>query len=105
MTQAGSDKVQSSVAFWMLFSLAKAAASDEAHHLMHKKAQKKIQVREMAKNLYLKVMQRIVYFSLMIVSIVMRKIVQKLLGLKLTNVKVDKRMINQQSVSWVSKLS
>jgi hypothetical protein len=57
---------------------------------------------KMSRNLYLRVMQRIVYFSLMIVTIVMRKLVEKILGFKIRRINLDRNLIEHEQEGWVS---
>ena len=59
----------------------------------------------MPRNLYLRVMQRIVYFSMMILSIVMRKLVENFLGFKLGYISIDRNMIETQQEGWVGKVA
>lgn len=64
----------------------------------------KKKVREqvkMSRNLYLRVIQRIVYFSLMIVTIVMRKLVEKILGFKIGRINLDRNLIEHEQEGWV----
>ena len=54
------------------------------------------------RNIYLRVMKRIVYFSLMLVSIAMRKVVERILGFRIGQISLDKNMIEHQGwVSWL----
>ena len=57
---------------------------------------------KMSRNLYLRVLQRIVYFSLMICSIVMRNFVENFLGFKIGRLNLDKNLIEHKQDGWVS---
>ena len=60
---------------------------------------------KMSRNLYLRAMQRIVYFSLMICSIVMRKFVEQFLGFQIGRLNLDKNLIEHKQDGWVSNFS
>ena len=60
---------------------------------------------KMSRNLYLRAMQRIVYFSLMICSIVMRKFVERFLGFQIGRLNLDKNLIEHKQDGWVSNFS
>ena len=56
----------------------------------------------MLKSLHLRLLQQIVYFSLMILAIIMRRIVERFLGFKIGQIHADKNMVEQGREGWVS---
>ena len=56
----------------------------------------------MSVNLYLRVMQRIVYFSLMITAMALRKIVQRIVGFEIGQIQADRNNNGQGQHGWVS---
>ena len=60
---------------------------------------------KMSKSLYLRLLQQIVYFSLMILAILMRRIVERFLGFKIGQIHADKNMVEQGRDGWVSFLA
>ena len=59
---------------------------------------------KMSKSLHLRLMQQIVYFSLRILAIMMRRIVERFLGLKIGQIHADKNMVEQGREGWVGYL-
>ena len=60
---------------------------------------------KMCKSLHLRLLQQIVYFSLMILAIIMRRIVERFLGFKIGQIHADKNMVAQGREGWVSFLA
>ena len=60
---------------------------------------------KMSKSLHLRLLQQIVYFSLMILAILMRRIVERFLGFKIGQIHADKNMVAQGRDGWVSFLA
>ena len=59
----------------------------------------------MSVNLCLRVMQRIVYFSLMITAMALRKMVQMILGFEIGQIQANRNMTGQGQHGWVSVYS